>query len=370
MQNSFTADIQAIINSLGDGIYVCDMQRRITYWSESAQRITGWSAEDVLGRSCFDDLLCHIDKDGHRLCGEEYCPLHRAMITGNGSKGPLLVYAKSKEGRRIPMFVSVNPMRDPEGRVVGGVEIFQDASAIIHELERARAIQQLAIQYDLPDDARLRFTTHYIPHGIIGGDYYALAKLGDDQYGMVLADVMGHGIAAALYTMHLSSLWNQHHHLLADPVAFTSTINNELARVVKTDESFATAACVLVDLKNGVARVAGAGGPPVLLTHDDGTRESIESSGLPLAVMEDAPYEEVSVEIRPGDRLLLFSDGVVEVESEEKGALGLDGLVDLLCRQGYPQKPLRMDVLEEALLKYSNTIRLEDDITLIEACLV
>jgi PAS domain S-box-containing protein len=366
MKEPLTADIGAIVNSLSDGIYVCDMDRRITYWSKSAERITGWTAEDVVGRQCFDNVLCHIDKDDHQLCGEEYCPLHRAIITGTGSTGSLLVYAQGKNGNRIPMHVRVAPLRNSEDEVIGGVETFQDASDMVHDLERARAIQQLAIQHELPKDRRIRFTTHYVPHAIVGGDYYAIEKLDDDRYGLMLADVMGHGVAAALYTMHLSSLWDRYHGLVANPVDFAAKVNNELVKVVKTDESFATALCGLVDLKNQVFRFASAGGPQVLLMHVDGRHECLESAGLPLAIMEDASYDEVDTEIREGDRLLLFSDGAEEVHNAAGEMLGVDGLLGMLKKQGYPRADIQMEALEEELLKYSNEIRLSDDLTFIE----
>ncbi len=366
MEDLSTLDIKGIIDSLSDGVYVCDLDRRITYWSRSAERITGWSREDVVGRQCFDNVLCHVDKDGHQLCGEEYCPLHRAMITDSQSKGSLLVYALGKDGERIPMQVAVAPIRNEAGQVIGGVETFRDASAMNHDLERAKAIQQLALTQDLPEDARIKFTTHYIPCDIIGGDYYAIAKLNDDQYGLILADVMGHGIAAALYTMHISQLWDRYHGLLATPADFAAKVNNELVKVVKTDTSFATAVCGLVDLKDRVFRFAGVGGPQVLHMHADGTYECLESPGLPLAVMEDAPYEEVACEIREGDRLLLFSDGALEIQNADGKMLDIDGLVGILKKQGYPKSDIRMDDLEEALLKYSNAIRLEDDLTLME----
>ena len=366
MEDLSNVDIKAIIDSLSDGVYVCDLNRRITYWSKSAERITGWTAEDVVGRQCLDDVLCHIDKDGHQLCGEEFCPLHRSMITGTGSRGSLLVYAQAKDGRRVPMQVAVAPIRNAGGEVIGGVETFRDASAMVHDLERAKAIQELALQHDLPDDPRLAVTTHYIPHGIVGGDYYAINKLDDDRYALMLADVTGHGIAAALYTMHLSSLWNRHHGLLVNPAEFAGRMNNQLAHVVKTDQAFATAVCGLVDLENRVFRYTGAGGPQVLLAHSDGSHELLDTSGLPLAIMEDAPYEEASAPIQPGDRLLLFSDGAVEVADSAEELLGVDGLVAILTDQGYPQTDIQMDALEEALLKHSNAIRLEDDLTLIE----
>jgi sigma-B regulation protein RsbU (phosphoserine phosphatase) len=362
-------DIKQIMEALSDGVYVCDIERRITYWSKSAERITGWRAEDIVGRRCFDDVLCHVDKDGHRLCGEEYCPLHRAMVTGTGSKGSLLVYAQGKHGRRIPMEVSVAPIHNAAGQVIGGVETFRDASETASDLRRAQAIQELALQHDLPQDARVKFTAHYVPHGIVGGDYYAVRKLNEDQYALMLADVMGHGVAAALYTMHLSSLWNRYHGLLTDPVRFVNTLNNELARVVKTDGSFATAVCGLIDLDRRLFRFVGAGGPYVLLIHSHGTHECLEHSGLPLAIMEDAAYSETAAEIQQGDRLLFFSDGAVEVHNAAGEMLGVSGLMEILGRQGYPRADVQMDALEEELLRFSNSIRLEDDLTLIEVCL-
>lgn len=359
-------DIHAIIDSLSDGIYVCDLDRKITYWSKSAERITGWTAEDVVGRECYDNVLCHIDKDGHLLCGEEFCPLHRSIITGAASKGSLLVYAQGKDGQRVPMQVAVAPIYDDTGEIIGGVETFRDASEMVHDLERAKAIQQIALQHDAPPDKRISFTTHYVPHAIVGGDFYAIQKLDTDHYALMLADVMGHGVAAALYTMHLSQLWERYHERLDNPAAFTATVNDQLAKVVKTDESFATAVCGLVDLRDRSFLFAGAGGPQVLLMHPDGTYECLESSGLPLAVMEGAVYEEARVTIGSGDRLLLFSDGAIEVHNSEGQMLDVDGLVSLLKKQGYPNSDIDMDALEEELLKYSNSIRLEDDLTLME----
>src|SRR5512143_262603 len=97
MENFLTRS-NVILDSLSDGVYVCDKDRQIVYWSKSAERITGWTADDVVGRRCLDDVLSHIDKDGHRLCGEEFCPLHRAMVTGTTSTVGLTVFAQGKGG--------------------------------------------------------------------------------------------------------------------------------------------------------------------------------------------------------------------------------------------------------------------------------
>ena len=82
--------------------------------------------------------------------------------------------------------------------------------------------------------------------------------------------------------------------------------------------------------------------------------------------MEDVPYKEEVVELEPGDSLLLFSDGAFEICNARDELLGVDGLARILTGLNYPQNQLNMGELQEELLKFSNEIRLQDDITIIE----
>ena len=152
MDDSLCADAGLILDSLGDGVYVTDVDRRIVYWNRAAEQITGWSIQDMVGRHCFDSLLSHVDKDGHQLCGNECCPLHRSIVTGASSSVPL-VFAQRKDGRRMPVQVTVAPIRDAAGQVIGGVEVFRDISLALRDLERAKAIQAMSLEQDLPQDA-------------------------------------------------------------------------------------------------------------------------------------------------------------------------------------------------------------------------
>jgi sigma-B regulation protein RsbU (phosphoserine phosphatase) len=258
------------------------------------------------------------------------------------------------------------PICDASGTVIGGVETFRDASAIASDMERAKAIQRMAMDEDVPRDVGFAFTAHYIPLNIVGGDYYSIKDIGDGRYALMVADVAGHGLSAALYTMHLSSLWNRYHPLMKDPVDFVSCVNRELAAVVKGEGSFATAICGLVDVGRQMFRFVSAGGPEVVLMHADGSCECLKSEGFPLGLMADADFEECSVQVRQGDRLLLFSDGAVEVKNAQGAQLGTEGLIEILRKQGYPAASIQKEALEEALLKYSNSIRLDDDLTIIE----
>ncbi len=364
--NDLLISAEKILDCLTDGVYVCDRDRRIVYWNQSAERITGWRSEDVVGRACREGILNHIDKDGHQLCGEEYCPLHRAMITGVTTNVPIIVFALCRDGRRVPTQVTTAPFRNEAGEVIGAVETFRDVSPMLVDLERAQKIQRQALQQDLPEDPRLRFSTFYMSYDIVGGDYYAIQQLDEDRYGFLLADMEGHGVAAALYAMHLSILWNRHYRLLRNPAEFAAVVNEDLVKIFGSVVTFATAMCGIIDARAGTLCFTGAGGPTPLIIHKNWSVEEPKSTGPPLGVMQDFPYKEKIAKLEPGDSILLFSDGAIEIQDARNEWLGVKGFVQILKSLDYPKISLSMGTLEEKLLMFSNDIRLQDDITIIE----
>jgi phosphoserine phosphatase RsbU/P len=357
---------EKILDCLSDGVYVCDRERRIVYWNKSAERIMGWRSDEVVGRRCLEDILCHVDKDGHRLCGNEHCPLHRAMVTGGTTREPLVVYGLSKGGRRIPTRVTAAPIRNATGDVIGAVETFRDVSAMQVELERAAKILSQSLEMELPDDSRIRFTRTLMPYGLVGGDYISIKKLDGDRYGFIIADLEGHGVAAALYTMKLDMMWKRYYRSLKNPRSIAAAINKRLVRIFERDISFATGVFGVIDARDGSLALTGAGGPPPLIGRSDGRMEVFSLCGMALGLTADASYEEQPGKLMPGDSMLLFTDGAFEIHDSKRGMLDVNGFVRILQKLDYPRTPLNMDVLEEELLKFSNDIRLQDDRTIIE----
>ena len=354
-----------ILNALNDGLYVTDTDRRILYWNRSAERITGWLAQDVVGHCCMDNILIHEDKDGRRLCTTEFCPLYRCMITDSMSSSPVIVFAQTKAGGRVPLAVSVAPLHDADRKVIGAVETFQDYTESYANLERARRIQTLSLEHDLPQDSRVGFSSVYLPHDMIGGDYFAMRQLDADHYGFFLADVMGHGVAAALHTMHLSSLWSRYCTTLVHPKKFAQILNRNLCGIVK-GESFATAVCGVLSASTRKVRIASAGGPPLVMVHADGTADQLTAPGLPFGMIAGARYDEKEFRCKSGDRLLMFTDGAIEIQDPDGQMLGTGGLLGILTSLGYPEAEIGIEPLEEALLDFSREIRLDDDLTLLE----
>jgi serine phosphatase RsbU (regulator of sigma subunit) len=200
---------------------------------------------------------------------------------------------------------------------------------------------------------------------MIGGDFIGIRQLDADRYGFILADVMGHGVAAALYTMYLSALWGRFSQDLIRPSEFALNLNRELCKIVK-DESFATAVCGVVDISRRIVKITSAGGPPILMFSADGNIEQIDATGCPFGMIDYAGYDESEYLYSSGDRLLAFSDGAIELQDAREDMLGAEGLVRILKSLSYPESGINIEALQRELLTYSNEIRLDDDLTLLE----
>lgn len=359
-------EAKALLEAMNDGVYATDRNRRIVYWSPSAEKITGWKPEEIIGKRCADEVLCHIDKDGRPLCDNETCPLLRAIVTGHGSKVPIIVFAQCNDGRRIPMRVSVAPVRNSEGEVIGGIETFSEVSAELKDAQLAKRIQSAMLHKELPQDDRASVSVRYLPMDMIGGDYYAVARVDSDRIAFILADVSGHGVAAALYTVYLEALWRNHTDLMAYPGTLASVMTQKLSKIIGDEPSFATALLGLVDLREKRFVWASAGGPSPFLFGKDGNLNVLEGSGLPLGFSTGKDnYEQHSCDIRPGDCLLAFTDGALEVSEAGGKMLGNEGLTKVLKDVGYPA-PRDLDMIAEKLLTSSDRIRFDDDLTFLE----
>ena len=131
-----------LFDNMSDGIYFVDRERRITYWNRAAEKITGFASEEVVGKRCADNILIHIDASGKNLC-TGICPL--AETIKDGSTREAEVYLHHKQGHRVPVWIRATPLRDAKNMIVGGAELFTDASAHHLMLQRIQDLEALAL---------------------------------------------------------------------------------------------------------------------------------------------------------------------------------------------------------------------------------
>src|SRR5208283_429737 len=114
---------EKLLDGIFDGVYFVDVERKLTYWNRGAERLTGYSAGEAVGRPCYDNFLVHVDETGRALCLNG-CPLHRTI--GDGQAREAEVFLRHKLGHRISVYVRVAPITDQSGQIVGAVEIFSE----------------------------------------------------------------------------------------------------------------------------------------------------------------------------------------------------------------------------------------------------
>lgn len=354
-----------ILDAMPDGVYLTDCNRKIIFWNKAAERITGWSRSDVIGKHCADNILVHIDKDGNKLCCEESCPLYRSIVTGEQSETPLLVFAQAQSGRRIPVEVSVAPLLDASGVIMGGVEIFRDMTMTMQDLNRARLIQKSILRSPPIDDPRLKIAMRCIPHDMVGGDFLHVEPLDVDHYAVFVADVTGHGVAAALYTMELRALWDEYRHQLAAPSEFMAALNVRLNALANQNDYFATAVHFLVNATTGEISYSCAGHESPLLIKSDGSVLKLSEKDPCLGLCADTVYHENAEHLSPGESLVIFTDGAIEINDIAGAELGSDGLSRMVSQQDFRDPNTALSRIESELLKYSHQIRLPDDMSLL-----
>ena len=356
-----------VMNRLNIGAYITDTSRRIIIWNRKAEEITGHKARDIVGTACWDNVLKHVDKDGHQLCTTRLCPLHRCINLGEETADVTLVFAQKADGRRVAVSVSAAPLRDASGEVVGGIETFRDETRRVIDMEFAGKIQRHLFPRRLPGGETVEFDVRYFPHDVIGGDFYDVFEIEPHRFGVMVADVRGHGVSAALYTMWLKSLEADFAERAGDPPAMISALNRTLSRFV-LDESFATGLYGVFDASTGGFTYCNAGHPPPLVyAAETGRVRELESHGLPLGIISDETYVSSTVETAPGDLIFLYTDGLADVTDTDGNMLNATRLGEIISREVPRAREGLLDRVYQAVLDLSRDVALADDCMMLSA---
>lgn len=135
-------DLKDLLENLNDGVYFVDRSRKIVYWNKMAQEITDYSADEVIGARCSDDILMHVDDKGNHLCNG-MCPLAETIADGVSRKAE--AYLHHKKGHRIPVLLRTTPLKNDRGEIIGAAELFTDISVQMQLKEKIDELETLAM---------------------------------------------------------------------------------------------------------------------------------------------------------------------------------------------------------------------------------
>jgi phosphoserine phosphatase RsbU/P len=236
----------------------------------------------------------------------------------------------------------------------------QQLSEIQNELEVARRIQRSILPTEFRGSAQFQVTARYVPMTSVAGDFYDFVLADDHQAGLLIADVSGHGVPAALIASMVKLAAASQRLLAADPARLLAGMNSAL--LGNTQHQFVTAAYVHLDSHSRQLRYSAAGHPPMLLLRNGNVTE-IQENGLMLAAFDFASYSNATHPLQPGDRLLLYTDGIVEASNASGDLLGQDALGQLLRKTASLPTSEAADSIISSVIKWS--ARQDDDLTLL-----
>jgi serine phosphatase RsbU (regulator of sigma subunit) len=236
---------------------------------------------------------------------------------------------------------------------------------IDHEMQLAQRIQASFLPQSLPDVPHGRFAVHYLPRDRVGGDFYDVFRLDENHVGLYVADVMGHGVPASLLTIFVKKgvqakeVFGRDYRLVP-PEEVLQRLNSDLIDQSLSEHPFITMTYALYDHRASVLRFARAGHPYPLYVPHEGTPSFWRQEGLLLGVA-DTTFPARSYPLKPGDKVLLYSDGIDGGRFEDQ----LPGATSLLawarCHQHLPIQKF-IDGLARDLFVHAAP---QDDVTLL-----
>jgi serine phosphatase RsbU (regulator of sigma subunit) len=261
-------------------------------------------------------------------------------------------------------------------------EIRQKNEQMETDLRMATELQQAlmpSVYPTFPADAgqaatRLRFYHRYLPASMMGGDFFHIARLSDDTAGICICDVMGHGVRAALITAMLRALIETHAAEATDPGRFLTELNSEFTRILKQTGTlvFATVLYCVVNIRERDARFARAGHPaPLHVRRTAGEVQTAASdkgaAGPAIGLIPNAQFKTTEAKLAPGDFLLFFTDGIIEVEASDGSQFGIEGLQQSV--RGHLNEPTEslLDAIVSDVYKFGGSTVLTDDACLVAA---
>ena len=389
----------SLVETMPQNVFRKDQQGRFTFANQQYCRHYKCRLEDILGKTDFDffprELAEKYQKDDCRV-----------LETGQTSE--IIEEHQPLGQERTIVQVVKTPLYGADGSIVGLQGIFWDITAqklaeeqirranaelarsrgelhaknllMEENLHMAREIQSAMLpqQYPVfpasvpPEQSAFQFVHRYQAAETVSGDFFSVSAISDTSAAVFICDVTGHGIRAALVTAMIRALVEELKPLATDPGMFLRKLNSDLCSILKATGSpmLTTAFYLVADWQTGVMRFANAGHPKPLLVRR-ATRQVQTLAGASghsepaLGLFEDSPYQTTEVTVQPGDLVMLFTDGLYEVQgpneelySQERMILDLENLLPKPAGELF-------DALLEAIRAFSVDHEFADDVCLV-----
>lgn len=355
--------IEYIIDGMQDWVRVIDTNDNIIYVNKTmSQALKGSS---YIGEKCYKVL------GREKPC--ENCTSRKAVLNG-------IAQIKEEIIQNRTFSVISSPIKDDNGNVVAVVEVLRDISSIkkLHEkiicqnkklkneLYMARKLQESLLPKNFSCDA-IKYSYVYKPCEALGGDFLDIFKIDDNNIGLYIADVSGHGLLASMLTIFIRASINK---TQTSPSWVLKQLFEEFNKTFyNTTEKYITIFYAVINTKEGTITYSNAGHnvPPILFNTLTGRFNLLRIPGIPISNwVENAQYEEKRINYGKNDRLFLYSDGIIELRNSQNKQYGEKRLLDILLKDASPPVSTLNKIIEDLsqFTRPSDFKKICDDITM------
>lgn len=380
--------LRQLINHIPVHVYFKDLASRFVMANKGMAEWMGLSeGAELIGRHDRD----FFDENHWKPAEEDE---HRIIETGEPMTDQL-EHEIWTERDETWVMTSKFPWRDRHGHIKGTFGVSSDVTRIIkaqhkatelagelqekneiyeEELHLAREIQHAFTTRDFPCIAgtagRLGFGSRYVPISGLAGDFFEVIPLRHDCVGLLICDVMGHGVRSALIVAMLRGLLEKQRALASDPGAFLRGLNEGLVAILERAGTtmFATAFYGVIDLSAATITSACAGHPGPVIDGPDGVRQIVterHQRGPGLGLSHNAEYPAIAMPLDSIRRMILFTDGVLEAENQQGEPFFENRLIEIIAGHTGDTLDHLLDDILTSVLDFSQARQFDDDVCLL-----
>jgi len=380
--------LRQLIDHIPVQVYFKDLE---SHFVMANQRMAEWigaaKSEDIIGKHDRD----FFDEDHWKAAAEA----ERRIIDSGQPMTNELEHETRYKGKETWVVTSKFPWRDRMGRIKGTFGVSSDVTGLViaqreavslaqqlqaknaayeEEVHLAREIQQTLTSVGFPDVSnsycRICFSSRYIPISGLAGDFFEVIKIDENRVGVLICDVMGHGVRAALIVAMLRGLLEKQRSQATDPGAFLKGLNEGLAAILERAGTtmFATAFYGVIDLAGGTFSYACAGHPGPIIDGADGIRQIAtqrSQKGPGLGLIHGSTYSTTGIPLSEIRRIVLFTDGVLEAENRQGEPFFENRLMEIIDRNAAEPVESLLDGILNSVLDFSGDRHFDDDVCLL-----
>lgn len=342
--------LNSVIDNINSAVFIVDRTIKIQQFNTALGKLFSRSGMDLEGEFCGNALGCYFTVTEGRPCGETshcgVCELRHSILRAFSEKVPTCRRKLTREffidgaaAEKHLEFTTRYIVYNGEEMILIIVddvtegemqrrELQHRQNKLDEDLKAAAGIQRALLPKDLPKAANVDIAWKFLPCELIGGDIFSVFQLDRDRIGCYMLDVSGHGVSSALVTVSVfQSLRDCSPNGETPP---TSEVCVALDREYPFERfnTFFTIVYMVLDTRTGELSYTNAGHPPIAVVHPDGECELLNEGGPIIGLGGLVPYKERRVFVHPGDKVVLFTDGLIERRNEAGELYGMARLTE------------------------------------------